>query len=362
MFDTLKRDRLLLVLAGVAVLLMFWFRPSFASLGEAIDWPTITTLSGLLILARGLDASGLLNHLATSLITHLHRERSLAAFLVITAAVLSTLLTNDIALFVVVPLTLGLRHLAVLPISRLIIFEALAVNAGSMLSPIGNPQNILLWQQSGLSFMSFVSQMLPLTGIIFFALLGLTALRFPAREIELHADKQEKKSDRSLAQVCAALFVLFIIAVEYKYSALGLVVVLTVLLLRARRLVLEADWLLILVFILMFVDIHLLGQLTWLHKTMSMLVHGTAMGQLWLAAIVSQFISNVPATILLLQYTPSSQAIAFGVNVGGFGLALGSLANLIALRMSGDKSIWWSFHAYSFPVLAMSLGAAALVL
>ena len=355
-------DHLLMALAGVAIVMSLWLKPSLVSLGNAIDWPTITTLSGLLILARGLESSGLLNQLAVSLIRYLHRERSLGIFLVVAAAVLSMLLTNDIALFVVVPLTLSLRLLAVLPISRLIIFEALAVNAGSMLSPIGNPQNILLWQQSGLSFIGFVSQMLPLTGVIFIALLALTALCFPSKQIELNTEKQARQADRSLAQLCAGLFVLFVTAVEYKYSALGLVVVLIVLLWRARKLIVQADWLLIIVFMLMFVDIHLLGQLPSLHESLSAWVHGAAMPQLWLSAILSQFISNVPATILLLQYTPANQAIAYGVNVGGFGLALGSMANLIALRMSGDKTIWWSFHAYSFPALVFSLGVAALML
>jgi Na+/H+ antiporter NhaD/arsenite permease-like protein len=55
--------------------------------------------------------------------------------------------TNDIALFIVVPLTLGLHGMASLPTTRLVIFEALAVNAGSVLTPMGNPQNLFLWQR-----------------------------------------------------------------------------------------------------------------------------------------------------------------------------------------------------------------------
>ncbi|MCS5961287.1 hypothetical protein LNP74_26120 [Klebsiella pneumoniae subsp. pneumoniae] len=72
-------------------------------------------------------------------------ERQLAIFMVLAAALLSTFLTNDVALFIVVPLTLTLKKWCAIPVNRLIIFEALAVNAGSLLTPIGNPQNILLW-------------------------------------------------------------------------------------------------------------------------------------------------------------------------------------------------------------------------
>ncbi|MFP1451784.1 SLC13 family permease [Escherichia coli] len=72
-------------------------------------------------------------------------ERRLAMFMVLAAALLSTFLTNDVALFIVVPLTITLKRLCEIPVNRLIIFEALAVNAGSLLTPIGNPQNILIW-------------------------------------------------------------------------------------------------------------------------------------------------------------------------------------------------------------------------
>lgn len=353
------RDRLLLALLLVGVVMSFWLTPSAESYVHAINWPTITTLSGLLVLARGLETSGLLNHLASKLMILLHRERTLAIFLVLAAALLSMLLTNDIALFVVVPLTLGLRQLAVIPVSRLIIFEALAVNAGSMLSPIGNPQNILLWQQSGLGFIDFTKQMLPLSFIILIALLILTILRFPSKIIELQSAQDNQKVNRPLARLCAALFVLFVVAVEYKYAALGLLVVLSVLLWRARKLVLQADWLLILVFILMFIDIGLIARLTWFDENLSVLAQQSPRVQLWVAALISQFISNVPATILLLQYTPATEAIAFGVNVAGFGLALGSMANLIALRMSDDKTIWWSFHFYSILMFMISMLAAS---
>lgn len=103
-------------------------------------------------------------------------ERKLALFMVFSAALLSTFLTNDVALFIVVPLTLTLRKLCEIPVTRLIIFEALAVNAGSLLTPIGNPQNILLWGRSGLSFTAFTGQMAPLALAIVATLLAWAGL------------------------------------------------------------------------------------------------------------------------------------------------------------------------------------------
>ena len=119
----------------------------------------------------------------------------------------------------------------------------------------------------------------------------------------------------------------------------------------ARRVILSVDWTLLLVFMAMFIDVHLLTQLPVLHGITSQIGTLSAPG-LWLTAIgLSQFISNVPSTILLLNYVPPTLLLAWAVNIGGFGLLPGSLANLIALRMANDRRIWWRFHLYSVPML-----------
>ena len=76
---------------------------------------------------------------------------------------------------------------------------------------------------------------------------------------------------------------------------------------------------------------------------------------LFAGALLSQLISNVPATMLMLESLPASAPVASGVNVGGFGLAIGSLANLIALRMYGQPGVWVLFHRYAVPFLVVSL-------
>nr|WP_137649237.1 hypothetical protein [Escherichia albertii] len=101
----------------------------------------------------------------------------------------------------------------------------------------------------------------------------------------------------------------------------------------------------------MFIDVHLLTQLPALQGVLGNVGRLSEPG-LWLTAIgLSQVISNVPSTILLLNYVPPSLLLAWAVNVGGFGLLPGSLANLIALRMANDRRIWWRFHLYSIPML-----------
>lgn len=92
-----------------------------------------------MMLTKGVELSGYFDVLGRKMVRRFATERKLALFMVFSAALLSTFLTNDVALFIVVPLTLTLRKLCEIPVTRLIIFEALAVNAGSLLTPIGNP-------------------------------------------------------------------------------------------------------------------------------------------------------------------------------------------------------------------------------
>lgn len=162
----LGEDRLLLALAlACPILVLLSPMPAgtlVSTLPALIEPHTLGALAGLMILSRGLEDSGYLLRTGRHLLQRVGGERRLAATLVVFAAALSAVVTNDVALFIVVPLTLGLRTAAHLPIGRLIIFEALAVNAGSALSPVGNPQNLYLWQMSGHGFIDFTLAMLPL--------------------------------------------------------------------------------------------------------------------------------------------------------------------------------------------------------
>ncbi|WET39381.1 anion transporter [Citrobacter enshiensis] len=347
----LRRDRFfqLLMIIGIGLSLCVPFSPRRWL--AAIDWHTIITLSGLMLLTKGVELSGYFDVLGRRMTRRFATERRLAMFMVLAAAGLSTFLTNDVALFIVVPLTITLKKLCAIPVNRLIIFEALAVNAGSLLTPIGNPQNILLWGRSGLSFTAFTWQMLPLAVAMMLTLLVLCWFCFPAKALQYHTGTRSPDWQPRLVWSCLGLYIVFLSALELKQELWGLAIVAAGFLILARRVVLSVDWTLLLVFMAMFIDVHLLTQLPALQAISGHI--GTLSGPgLWLTAIgLSQFISNVPTTILLLNYVPPTLLLAWAVNIGGFGLLPGSLANLIALRMANDRRIWWRFHLYSLPML-----------
>jgi di/tricarboxylate transporter len=350
----LFKDKVFIILLAVLVVLSAAMPSRIASYGALVDWPTIAALTGLLVLTKGLELSGLLHWLGHRLIGFMATERRMALCLVVTAALLSTLLTNDVALFVLVPLTLGVCRITGISATRLVIFEALAVNAGSALTPIGNPQNLYLWQLSQVSFAAFVLHMLPLVVGLLLALLALTTSMFSSRTMLISEGVQHHPLDSSLVRLSLGLYLPFLIATDLHYAGFATGLVLLVFLAFRPRVLAMLDWGLLLVFMLMFIDLRLMANLEFVRVAMK----GLGLEQtrhLYLSSIaVSQVISNVPAAIALAQYSSDWRVISYGVNIGGFGLAVGSLANLIALRMAGERTAWLSFHVFAIPFLGLA--------
>lgn len=359
----LAQEPVLSVLA-LGLIVLQWVRPQpLAVLAGRVDWQTVATLAGLLMLTKALELSGCLMWLAHRIVHHVHSERGLAMLLVGFAAVLSMWLTNDVALFVVVPLMVSLRALTPLPFRRLVIVVALAVNAGSVATPLGNPQNLFLWQLSGVSFGRFVVTLGPLALALMALLLVLTACVFRAKPLDLSGDATALPVQRMHALIAAVLFAAFVLLADAHHPLPGLVGVAIVLLAVKRNAVLKIDWLLLLIFVLMFVVLRTAAALPVVHDTIANAQLDSPLRVYAAGALLSQAISNVPAAILLSEFTHDWRALAFGVSVGGFGFAIGSLANLIAVRLAKEPRMWLPFHLVSIPFALVSavLGAWLLV-
>ncbi|MCH8503310.1 MAG: transporter, partial [Ectothiorhodospiraceae bacterium] len=326
-------DRLLLILLACLPPLLLLMPDHIPAIPGLVHWKTIGALAGLMVLSRGREDSGYLYRAGHWLLIRARGERRLAAVLVLFSAGLAAVVTNDVALFIVVPLTLGLRSLADLPIGRLIIFEALAVNTGSTLSPVGNPQNLYLWQTSGVSFLEFTLAMLPLGLALVGMLLLLIPLAFPSQRLQVAEAFHGASRHRGLLLLSLPLYPVFLLAIDLGYALAGALAIILCYLLIFRRVVAGVDWLLLLVFVLMFINLGLVAR----HP---LVLDGAAVidvlpgGMYTAGALLSQGISNVPAAIFLQGLTDQWQPLAWGVSIGGFGLAIGSLANLIALRLA----------------------------
>ncbi|KKO45885.1 transporter [Arsukibacterium ikkense] len=350
----LTEDYLLLALL-MPLPILLWLQPTAApDVIALVDWHTVAALAGLMLLSRALEDSGYLARFATWLLAFCHSERVLAILLMLFAALLSAIVTNDVALFILLPISLSIGRLTGLPVGRLIIFLALAVNAGSALTPIGNPQNLLLWQASGYRFWQFSLMMAPLALSLLLLTILLGCAAFSGSKLNIMLPHNNNSDNRRLFGWSLAGYPLFILAMEYQLAPYAGLAVLAAYLLLKRSIVFGIDWLLLLVFILMFIDLGLLAQLPLMQQLAAQLMalpDGSYIG----SALLSQLISNVPAAIFLQHFTDNWRALSWGVTVGGFGLAIGSLANLIALRLSKQPGLWREFHYWSLPVFALSL-------
>ncbi|AXF19160.1 citrate transporter [Burkholderia pyrrocinia] len=348
----------------LALIVLQWLRPQpIDALAGRVDWQTVATLAGLLMLTKALELSGCLMWLAHRIVHHVHSERGLAMLLVTFAAVLSMWLTNDVALFVVVPLMVSLRALTPLPFRRLVIVVALAVNAGSVATPLGNPQNLFLWQLSGVSFGRFVVTLGPLAIALMALLLALTACAFRAKPLDLSGDVAAFPVQRMHALIAAVLFAAFVLLTDAHHPLPGLAAVAIMLFAVKRDAVLRIDWLLLMIFVLMFVVLRSAAALPVVHDAIAHARLDSPLRVFAAGAVLSQGISNVPAAILLSEFTSDWRALAFGVSVGGFGFAIGSLANLIAVRLAKESRMWLPFHLVSIPfaLASAALGAWLLV-
>lgn len=330
---------------------------------EWVDGPTLAGLFALLVATQAVRRSGYVQAAAWHLTDRMTSVRGLALALAAGAAVSSMLLTNDVSLFLLVPLTLGIARTLDLPDPvrrRMVIVLAFGVNAGSMLSPIGNPQNLLIWQLSGVDAWHFVRWMLPACAVNLAALALFIVLAFPSaatHQAPTRAARDDSPRKPGLALTAAAMLLATIALLQAGHAYVAGLVAAILFLVVDRTSVRQVDWALLATFAALFIGLgHLADwgpvqalarQVDWAHR-LTLYASGAAL---------SQVISNVPATVFLSQFTKEWQTLLIAVNVGGYGLAIGSMANLIALRLEGSRRIWWDFHVYSVPFFAVVAAA-----
>ncbi|MHA2015712.1 MAG: SLC13 family permease [Candidatus Thorarchaeota archaeon] len=310
-----------------------------------LDVQVLVILLVFLVIVRGLETHGVVHVVAGIVQSHQHR----APMMVVATAFLSMIITNDVALLAVVPLTLQLD----LPKKReLVVYETIAANAGSVLMPFGNPQNLLIFYFYGLSLPAMFLSTAPLAVVV---LVLVTA--WSARISDGDAVQHEVGAaiDR-YGKIYAALFVLFCLAVVH---ILPLWVGLVPLCYAAifDRGSFRIDYSLLLTFVAFFGFTDNMMQVFSPRLNCSFDVFVSAV-------LLSQVISNVSATLLLVDFTSDWAGLLWGVSVGGLGGLFGSMASLISYQIysrteSDTRAYLKQFHLYS--MIALLVGVAAFV-
>lgn len=348
----LKAEWLLLLFAALTLLLAAIDPQPLSRYRHWLQLPTLAGLAGLLVAIQGIRDSGMVQRAAAALVVRTHSLRGLGLLLVSSTALLSMVLTNDVSLFLLVPLTVAIGGISNLPVLRMVVLEALAVNAGSTLSPIGNPQNLLLWQSARLPFLGFVHGMLPAAGTMLALVLGLTAAWLPRGRVTLTPDRLERQPvSRGLSVLSVAALVAMVLMMEFDHALAGALLLVLAFAARARASLRRVDWTLLVTFAAIFLGLGHFAQLPWVVSLLDRIDFHQPLTLFLGGVLASQLISNVPATVLLLERAQDPIALAVAVNVGGFGVVIGSLANLIALRLAKQAGGMRLLHRVSIPFL-----------
>ncbi len=268
----------------------------------------------LFIAVNGLQRSGLILKLAQSI----EKGKGIPLKLIAATFFLSMLVTNDISLIVIVPLTLSLN------VNRkdiIVILEALAANAGSALTPFGNPQNLFIYWFYGVQPVTFIKTIAPFS-LVFMAILIVSSFFVKTRN-NFKEIVQQKINKKAYIYVIL-IFVVLLTVLHVLPVFTGILVVIFALIFDRKALL--VDYALLLTFFFFF------GIADNLKAMLASEINHS--GHIFLlSALASQVMSNVPAALLFAKFTSNWKALLWGVNAGGFGSLFGSLANLIAYKI-----------------------------
>ncbi len=333
----IKKEAVLTAALLLAIISSFLVPPS-ARYVEYIDFHTLSLLFGLMVIMAGYQDIGLFRSIGQALLGITKSTLGLVSVLVFLPFFLSMIITNDVALITFVPfaltvLRMGHRENLIVPV---VVLQTIAANLGSMMLPMGNPQNLYLYAKSGISLGSFVLVMLPYT-VLSAILLMICCFVVGKRSAGMvsGSESPSRSGPASSVQtvpliVYTVLFILAFCAIMKVCSPYVLFgVVLVYCLICDRKLLGRVDYSLLLTFVGFFIFIGNMKQLPAFNDFFARVVTGH---ETPVAVIASQIISNVPAALLLSGFTDDYRALIIGTNLGGLGTLIASMASLISFK------------------------------
>ncbi len=340
----IKKETVLTVAIVLAVISAVPVTPDKAYAGY-IDFRTLSILFCLMAVMAGLQKLGVFRKVAGMLLRHTHNTVQLVEVLVLLCFFFSMVITNDVSLITFVPFTFivlrlsgedAMKKLAV----PVIILQTIAANLGSMLTPIGNPQNLYLYGKAQMSAGAFILLMLPYSLVSLLLLVLCAAVTAKRSKISVQgvttvslgdnveSETAERKGYLLPMYLLLFLLCLFTVARVIPYPV-TLVIVAAAVLILDRSTITKVDYSLLLTFVGFFVFIGNMGRMPAFRDFLQGIIGGR---EVMTSVIASQVISNVPAALLLSGFTEDVQALIVGTNLGGLGTLIASMASLISYK------------------------------
>ena len=293
LIDFFKKETVFSISLILAIVSCFFAKLSI----DYINWDTIILLFAIMLIVELLKNLAVFERLVRKLLVKISTTRELVVVLVFTCFFSSIFITNDVSLIIFVPFSiLALRKVDRIDLAILTVtLQTIAANVGCMVLPIGAPHNIVMLTVSHIPFGSFFLLLLPyiLVSIIFLAII---LFFIPNDDIDL--PKMNK--------------------IEFNHANFF------------KRVIMGVDYFLLLTFIALFILIGNLEHIPFFNSLFTKWIVGNEV--MW-GVLASQVISNVPAAMLLSGFSTNYEAIIVGINIGGFGTLIASMANLISFKI-----------------------------
>ncbi|MBQ9953473.1 MAG: citrate transporter [Clostridia bacterium] len=356
------KKNIVFFIAATAALVTCFFVPPDARYGDYFDWKTLACLFITLAVVCALRNIKFFTILARRLVVAAGNLRSLFLLLLTITFIGSMLIANDMALITFLPLgyfalnaTKNQKYMA-----YLFILQNIAANLGGMLTPFGNPQNLYLYSYFHIPTGEFCLIMLP-PFLLAIAMLAVACL-FVEREKLVIVDHFSEKLKAGKTALYLALFA-FSLLIVFRVVPFwwGLVLIPAVLLIIDRKALLMVDYSLLGTFFFFFIFAGNLARIDGVNELISAVLQKEP---LLISAASCQIISNVPSAILLSRFTADYHSLLLGVNIGGAGTLIASLASLITfseyrvLYPGHSKSYFWKFTYINAIFLGVLLIAA----
>ena len=337
-----KKEAVLTIAMILAVISAFFVHPDKEYIGY-IDFRTLAILFCLMAVMAGLQQIGLFQYVAEKLLKKVRHIRGIVFILIMLCFFSSMLITNDVALitfvpftFIVLKMTLG-DHAEKL-IVPVVVMQTIAANLGSMLTPIGNPQNLYLYGKTDMSFVEFMGFMLPCT-LISFVLLTVWCLFFRYKGKKIVGVSLEGNSSltsyKKKLVVYGVLFVVCLLTVAHIVPyGITLLIVLAVVFFLDKTVLGTVDYALLFTFVGFFIFIGNMGRVPAFNAFIKEIIDGN---EILTGVVASQFMSNVPAALLLSGFTNQYKLLILGTNLGGLGTMIASMASLISFKYIGKE-------------------------
>jgi len=325
------KQEIVLCIAFIAALISMFPVPIDKEYFGYIDMRTLALLYCLMVVVAGIRKAGTFSRMAHVLCSGCSNTRTLSVILVALSFFSAMFITNDVALLTFVPFAVAVLSLANQEgkLIRVVVLQTVAANLGSMLTPVGNPQNIYIQSYYSLDSVDFLKITFPIwaASFVFGAILCFTVAR---DKLDFFLGEKPILRPGKLV-VYSLLFVVCLLSVvrvlEWPYM---LAIVVGVLLVYDRRTLIDADFMLLLTFVCFFVFSGNLARMDIVDRVLRSIMQGR---EYLVSLAASQVISNVPAALLLSGFTDNSRQLLLGVNVGGLGTPIASLASLISLKL-----------------------------